>query len=244
MTPTADYIQGRIKYFNELCFGGELPEVQVELSRARSYLGRFERKIPEARFRGRKLRIPGMGTLHLGKPVDIIRISIAFDLSPEVQDDVIVHEMIHYWLSFKGIRDDSPHGRHFRAKMQEINANYGRHIVVRYKTAAKGGQEPAAATATSGKRSFYLCVSRLAGGEWGVTVCASTRIFYLKRELPRYYRLQSMEWYWSADQYFARFPRSNTPKIYKISQEELQLHLQGARRMAFKGRVFGPADEA
>ena len=114
-------------YWNSLCFGGELPEIEVKLSRAKSYLGRFELKYPTVRFLGRRIRVP------FSNPSSIIRISTAFNLSEDQQDDVILHEMIHYWLYFKGLQDRRPHGPHFRAKMKELNTRFGRHLVIRYK---------------------------------------------------------------------------------------------------------------
>lgn len=276
MTPDLEYIQKAFDRYNALCFRGELPGIRLELSRARTYLGRYEEKRPQVRFLGRRFSLPA------AEPQRLIRISTAFDLTPEQQDDVIIHEMIHYYLAWKGLADRVPHGPHFRQLMEAINSRFGRHIVVRYKmgapavgqqgasadgqTGAAGSQGTAgqqgaagsqgtagqqgaagsraggAAAPRAGRR--IICVSHLRSGETGVTVCATTRVFYLRRALPRAYNIKSSEWYSTADPFFARYPRSNTPKIYRISPEELSRHLQGAVRMAFKGRIFGPEETA
>ena len=276
MTPDLEYIQKAFDRYNALCFRGELPGIRLELSRARTYLGRYEEKRPQVRFLGRRFSLPA------AEPLRLIRISTAFDLTPEQQDDVIIHEMIHYYLAWKGLADRVPHGPHFRQLMEAINSRFGRHIVVRYKmgtpavgqqgasadgqTGAAGSQGTAgqqgtagsqgaagqqgaagsraggAATPRAGRR--IICVSHLRSGETGVTVCATTRVFYLRRALPRAYNIKSSEWYSTADPFFARYPRSNTPRIYRISPEELSRHLQGAVRMAFKGRIFGPEETA
>lgn len=288
MTPDLEYIQKAFDRYNALCFRGELPGIRLELSRARTYLGRYEEKRPQVRFLGRRFSLP------TAEPLRLIRISTAFDLTQEQQDDVIIHEMIHYYLAWKGLADRVPHGPHFRQLMEAINSRFGRHIVVRYKmgapavgqqgasadgqtgtagsqgaagqqgaagsqgtagqTGAAGSQGTAgqqgaagsraggAATPRAGRR--IICVSHLRSGETGVTVCATTRVFYLRRALPRAYNIKSSEWYSTADPFFARYPRSNTPKIYRISPEELSRHLQGAVRMAFKGRIFGPEGTA
>lgn len=264
MTPDLEYIQKAFDRYNALCFRGELPGIRLELSRARTYLGRYEEKRPQVRFLGRRFSLP------TAEPLRLIRISTTFDLTPEQQDDVIIHEMIHYYLAWKGLADRVPHGPHFRQLMEAINSRFGRHIVVRYKMGAPAvwqqgvsadgqtgtassqgtaGQQGAAgsraggaATPRAGRR--IICVSHLRSGETGVTVCATTRVFYLRRALPRAYNIKSSEWYSTADPFFARYPRSNTPKIYRISPEELSRHLQGAVRMAFKGRIFGPEGTA
>lgn len=288
MTPDLEYIQKAFDRYNALCFRGELPGIRLELSRARTYLGRYEEKRPQVRFLGRRFSLP------TAEPLRLIRISTAFDLTPEQQDDVIIHEMIHYYLAWKGLADRVPHGPHFRQLMEAINSRFGRHIVVRYKMGtpavgqqgasadwqtgtagsqgtagqqgaagsqgtagqqgtagsqgaagqqgAAGSRAGGAATPRAGRR--IICVSHLRSGETGVTVCATTRVFYLRRALPRAYNIKSSEWYSTADPFFARYPRSNTPKIYRISPEELSRHLQGAVRMAFKGRIFGPEETA
>lgn len=288
MTPDLEYIQKAFDRYNALCFRGELPGIRLELSRARTYLGRYEEKRPQVRFLGRRFSLPA------AEPQRLIRISSAFDLTPEQQDDVIIHEMIHYYLAWKGLADRVPHGPHFRQLMEAINSRFGRHIVVRYKMGAPAvGQQGASAdgqTGTAGSQGTagqlgaagsqgtagqqgaagsqgtagqqgaagsraggaaapragrrIICVSHLRSGETGVTVCATTRVFYLRRALPRAYNIKSSEWYSTADPFFARYPRSNTPKIYRISPEELSRHLQGAVRMAFKGRIFGPEGTA
>lgn len=276
MTPDLEYIQKAFDRYNALCFRGELPGIRLELSRARTYLGRYEEKRPQVRFLGRRFSLPA------AEPQRLIRISSAFDLTPEQQDDVIIHEMIHYYLAWKGLADRVPHGPHFRQLMEAINSRFGRHIVVRYKMGAPAvGQQGASAdgqTGTAGSQGTagqtgtassqgtagqqeaagsraggaaapragrrIICVSHLRSGETGVTVCATTRVFYLRRALPRAYNIKSSEWYSTADPFFARYPRSNTPKIYRISPEELSRHLQGAVRMAFKGRIFGPEETA
>ena len=276
MTPDLEYIQKAFDRYNALCFRGELPGIRLELSRARTYLGRYEEKRPQVRFLGRRFSLPA------AEPQRLIRISTAFDLTPEQQDDVIIHEMIHYYLAWKGLADRVPHGPHFRHLMEAINSRFGRHIVVRYKMGAPavgqqgvsadgqtgtagsqgtaGQQGAAGSQGTAGQQGAagsraggaaapragrrIICISHLRSGETGVTVCATTRVFYLRRALPRAYNIKSSEWYSTADPFFARYPRSNTPKIYRISPEELSRHLQGAVRMAFKGRIFGPEETA
>ena len=288
MTPDLEYIQKAFDRYNALCFRGELPGIRLELSRARTYLGRYEEKRPQVRFLGRRFSLPA------AEPQRLIRISAAFDLTPEQQDDVIIHEMIHYYLAWKDLAARVPHGPHFRQLMVAINSRFGRHIVVRYKmgapavgqqgASADGQQGTASSQGTAGQQGAagsqgtagqqgtassqgtavqqgtagsraggaaapragrrIICVSHLRSGETGVTVCATTRVFYLRRALPRAYNIKSSEWYSTADPFFARYPRSNTPKIYRISPEDLSRHLQGAVRMAFKGRIFGPEETA
>ena len=83
MTPDLEYIQKAFDRYNALCFRGELPGIRLELSRARTYLGRYEEKRPQVRFLGRRFSLPA------AEPQRLIRISSAFDLTPEQQDHIL-----------------------------------------------------------------------------------------------------------------------------------------------------------
>lgn len=212
------FIEESFSKFNDLCFEGKLPPIPIKLTRARTFLGKVS-YTGRRNLWGRKARNENY----------LLRISIAFDLAEEELEDVIIHEMIHYYIALNGLRDSSVHGNLFRQIMASINTQYGRHITVRHH--AKEGQlKPKPETA----RINYICVSLFKDGNIGVTSCARTRILELFKKLPRYFHLQEMNWYVTSDPFFNRFPRSITPKIYKITKEELSEHLTGASPIRFK----------
>lgn len=47
-----------------------------------------------------------------------------------------------------------------------------------------------------------------------------------------------MEWYLSGDPFFGRYPRSTTPKIYRIAEAELSEHLKDAVRLRCDGPSY------
>ena len=57
MRPTKEYIERKYEELNKLCFGGELPVVPIQMSRARTYLGQLGFK-----------RRPRLGELRLRTP--------------------------------------------------------------------------------------------------------------------------------------------------------------------------------
>jgi predicted SprT family Zn-dependent metalloprotease len=63
----------------------------------------------------------------------VLRINVKIDLPEEVVQDTILHEMIHYSIAVKQIRDTSAHGKLFRAEMARINAEGNRHIRISYR---------------------------------------------------------------------------------------------------------------
>jgi len=222
MTPTVEYVQTKIGEFNALVFSSCLPPIPVKLTRARSFLGKVQYK--------KKRNVFGKVS---GNTDFLMRISVMFDLSEKEQEDVILHEMIHYFIAFKGLKDTSSHGKLFRKYMEQINRDFGRNITVRHKT-LPGTVNPK----TMEVRPHYICISLLQNDSWGITVCAKSKIFELYRTLPRHYQIKQMSWYGSLDPFFNKYPRSKTPKVYKITQQELDDHLGTAQRMVCDGRTL------
>ena len=222
MIPTVTYVEDKIREFNALIFSSCLPPIPVKLSRARTFLGKVEYR--------KKKNVFGKFS---GNTDFLMRIITMFDLTEREQEDVVIHEMIHYYIAYKGLKDSSTHGKLFREWMDRINADYGRNITVRHKT-APGTVNPRSQEI----RPHYICVSLLQNGHWGVTVCAKTRIFELNRSIPKVYRVREIQWYGSLDPFFNRFPRSKTPKVYKTTREELDEHLKNAIRMVCDGRTL------
>ena len=204
MIATVPFIQDTFDRFNALCFDSSLPAVEIVLTRAGSFLGKMEYKSRRDFF--------GIITSHYDFRM---KISTGFDLPQDELEDVVIHEMIHYYIAFRNIRDTSAHGEAFRRMMDIINRKYGRHIRVRHQGASACG---------AGERENAVCVSTFADGKKGVTVCSYAKISELYRLLPKYYRIEKMEWYRSRDTFFNRFPRARTPKIYRITEEELSGH--------------------
>ena len=122
MIATLPYIEEKYRAFNKEVFGGELPAVRLELSRARSFLGALVSK-------RRRTWLFG--------PIEHydyrLRISTRFDLPETTLEDILLHEMIHYYIAVKNIRDTSAHGHAFRDLMKQINREYGRHISITYR---------------------------------------------------------------------------------------------------------------
>ena len=215
MIPDKGFIERSFAKFNEMCFAGELPPIEVKLTKARTFLGKVTYKGVRGIF-GRVTRYEDF----------CMRISTLFDLPENEWEDVVIHEMIHYFIARNCIRDTSTHGRVFRQMMAAINEKFGRNVGVRHHSA----QGQAMAGPVEKPRTNYLCISQLQDGGYGITVCAEEKVNYLRRALPRYFKIKSMTWYVSRDPFFNKYPRSRTPKIYKISPEDIEVHLKEIQR--------------
>ncbi len=217
MIATTGFVQKAFDRFNALCFEGSLPAVPIVLTRAGSFLGKMESRTRSDCF-GRTVSRCDFR----------LKISTGFDLPENELEDVVIHEMIHYYIYLNGIDDTSSHGKVFRSMMERINREYGRHLTISHH--GKAGQN---LVRVNRMTRHYFCITTFPDGVNGITVCASTRLVEIRRLILRHFRTDKLEFYVSMDPFFGRYPRSITPKLYKITDEELSEHLQNAQPIKF-----------
>jgi predicted SprT family Zn-dependent metalloprotease len=51
-----------------------------------------------------------------------------YDFTPKQFEDILVHEMIHYYLAYFGIDKSCSHGREFKKMAKRLNQAYGLNI--------------------------------------------------------------------------------------------------------------------
>ena len=90
MTATLPFIQQTFDTFNAQCFEGVLPPVPIILTKATSFLGKMEYRSVRGLF----------GLVSSNKDFRM-KISTSFDLPEEELEDVVLHEMIHYYIAVK-----------------------------------------------------------------------------------------------------------------------------------------------
>ena len=216
MTPTVEYLEERFDTFNRMCFDGALPRIPIKLSRARTFVGRLIYR-PVRDWRGRVVRREDF----------VLRISTYFDLPEAEIEDTLIHEMIHYWIAWKGIKDTSSHGKEFRRIMKEINALHGRHLTISHKST------PEEQDRDTRVRDHYFCVSQLADGRTALTVAAQPCIARIRRAFRWSPSIRSQTWYHSRDPWFNRYPHCRSPKIFPVDPAVLQPHLDAAELLIF-----------
>lgn len=221
MIPTLQFVKESFAQFNKEIFRSSLPEPRLSLTKARTFRGKMV-----------FTREPGCG---MRDRCDYeMRISVSFDLSREEWEDVVIHEMIHYYIRFNRIKDDSAHGPVFRRIMKEINTLHGRHITV----SARSTEEQRDADIRI--RAHYLCIAKLSDGRLGVAPVAKTRIFGLWNVIPKMPGVVAVSWVGSVDPWFNHFPRVMTPKLYIASEEDVRFHLRGGMPLEREGGCIRP----
>ena len=98
--------------FNHDYFGGKLPIPRVVIRHSYRTLGYFHCEIDEY---GNILS-------------PIIEMSDNYDYTESQFRDILVHEMIHYFLVFNGKDKKCRHGKEFKRMSKEFNSKYGMNI--------------------------------------------------------------------------------------------------------------------
>lgn len=228
MVASYDYIIQKFEEFNALIFDSELPTPIFLPSKARSYLGRYECDIRRRPF------------LQPERYNHRIRINTMMDLSENVIEDILIHEMIHYYISYKNLSDTSAHGQIFRSMMADINARFDRNITI----STQRTQEMA--KADTRLRRHYICAMTLPDGSRYFTPVTEQSMFKLWTMLPEAFKATEYGWYGSIDPFFNSYrklnaSRASSLRTYPIENAKLESFLAEAVRLKREGRHIIPA---
>ena len=209
MRPTVPYLLQRFTHFNNLCFKGMLRPLPIRLNNSVRTAGKMRTKAKQYS----------------------IEISTRLDLPAEEYDRTLVHEMIHYFIASNGMKDDAPHGRLFRAKMEELNQQYGLGITIRFTP-----EQEMLSQSTSVRR--IICVMQLCDGRTGLAVVARSRVFQLWNAYLSDPRIEYMQWYSSNCAFFQQFRTLRTAGYYIVDDEVVRGYLEGAIELVREGEVI------
>lgn len=155
-----------------------------------------------------------------------LRISKRFDFEESELQDTLIHEMIHYYISYNQLQDSSAHGQLFRQMMNEINAKFGRHVNISHRTSK---DERLQVIGSKPRPRVFAIIQMHDGTEYIKCVPRiKQRIETMHRWLSSAPEIKTIEWYFSIDPYFALFPTSMGRRVQKIDPAEVQLHLKNA----------------
>jgi predicted SprT family Zn-dependent metalloprotease len=217
MKATIPYVEKKFEEFNQLMFDGKLPKLPIELSDAKTFLGLCVYK--------KRRTILGRTECHDFK----LRISTRIDLVEAEVEDIIIHEMIHYYIGYNNLKDSSAHGRVFRHIMNTINEKFGRHIKISHKL-TKEEKEQLYDTKRRWRVVAYVTFN---DGRTGIKVLPRImpRIANYYNAVSRESSVESIELYMTNNPYFNRYPSSSAFRVHYIDKAEADKHLQGAEKM-------------
>lgn len=202
MRLTSTYLRKWFDYYNSKYFGYHLPDkVILRVSNSRTQLGRFS-CCSRRKWTGRKI-------------ISNCKISISeyYVLPEEEVHNILLHEMIHYYIAFSGMRDTSSHGKIFSELMNRINSLHGHSITV----SAKTNKWP---IAEKNKQPDYLVLAlTLKDGTYMLTVVNKKYLNTITERCKNLTEVTAFKWYISTDEYFAHFPTVRSLRGQKVSKE-------------------------
>lgn len=159
MIITIKEIKEQFDIWNKKAFNGELPTPQFELMQTKRMLGQFcPRKV-------------------MGKDTYKIRISVFYDRPFEYYVDTIVHEMLHFYIRYKGIKDTSSHGRVWKSMAANLSYKFG--LTITRTNPAGGGATDAVKEKRGGKQE-YVILTEMRYGKYGAAVVPPAKVSYFK----------------------------------------------------------------
>lgn len=105
MKLTVDYLIEKFNKYNIEYFDGVLPSIKIVINRTKNIFGQY--------------RYYRSSNEQPEKPI-CIAISKYYDRSELEIDTTLIHEMIHYYISFMGMKDTDSHGIIFSGMCKEI----------------------------------------------------------------------------------------------------------------------------
>lgn len=210
MKANLEFLENRFQLFNQTIFGNELPRPVMHISTARSFMGQFKvERVNSNPIRRRE-------TYHL-------TLSSRYDLEIEALEDIVIHEMIHFLIHYKKIKDSSSHGTQFRNLMTEINRKYGRHISVSHRCSKEELDSDQA------KSHSIVCLCTMTDGRKLVCRVSQSKVFEIHRAFLEWDKVAKEDWYWVYGSYFNRYRRVLTPRLFSVDDEGLGVIASGTR---------------
>lgn len=212
MKANLEFLKDRFHRYNHEIFSGKLPEPIFHVTAAGSFVGQYKVK-----------RVYGRHSLSEERHLTL---SDRYDL-PETQlEDIVIHEMIHYYIHHSKLRDTSSHGQIFRKMMHDINMRFRRHITVSHRCTKEEYESDTA------KVHSIICLCTMTDGRKLICKASQSKIFELHKAFQEWDKVAKEEWYWVYSSYFNRYRRVLTPKLFEVDTEGLNL-IESSTRLEF-----------
>lgn len=219
MRPTLDYIKEKFDYYNKLCFDGKLPMPPIKLNLRYGQMGVTRSRLVQTE----------TGKWH---NTDLsIEISIRQDLPEEEYIDTLVHEMIHYYLAYNDVFDDSPHGTAFRQKMQQITKEYGVKVTIAFDPSDEY-------LVNTVSHTRYVCVAEFNDERMGLAVVAKNKLFELWRLMQHIANTKNIRWFVSNRAIFRKYPVLVSPRLIIEDADKIHHYLTGAKELQNDGKTI------
>ncbi len=210
MIVTVAWMATHFDRFNAEYFDARLPRPEFVLSRARTRLGQMSCK-----------RAVRWGRTHL---YDFrIAMTTYYDMTERQAQNVLLHEMIHYVITYTGLKDTSSHGIVFRGMADNLNRKYGWDI--RTMTSTRGWKVSGAVREQrqpSVKRPVLVLAVCMADGKYFLSRVNPRYAHSLTTRLKSAAEVSSYHWYTTEDTYFDSYPEVRSLRGRRISRSDFE----------------------
>ncbi len=198
---TKGHLETWFTQFNRDYFEAKLPQPKLALSHSKTQLGAMRFK--------KCIKMGKMETFDHS-----IRVSIMFKQDELGYKNVLLHEMIHYYIAYNNIQDTSPHGVVFRKMMNQLNSEYGWSMKV-----SESGKALQVAQERLPRSEFLVLALVLSNGKRFLSVVTPASFRKLNQQVKRVKELESYGWYVSSDVYFNAYPRVRTLRGVEVTPD-------------------------
>lgn len=209
MKATLKFLQDSFNKFNREIFNDRLPDPLMHISSARSFMGQF-----------RAERVTG---ILRSKRKYHLTLSNRYDLEEKILEDIVIHEMIHFIISYDRRKDSSAHGPVFKSLMNEINRVHRRNVTVSHHCTK------AQLDSDTSKAHSIICVCTLTDGRKLISRVSQSKVFEIHKAFQDWDKVVAEEWFWVYGSYFNRYRRVLTPRLFEVDQEGLEIIESGTR---------------
>ena len=208
MVVTIDWMKKSFEHFNKDYFRNTLPTPAFSLSRGHYRQGRFCYKavIKNGVMERRDYKIA---------------ISTFYEMSERQACNILLHEMIHYYILYHGLKDNQPHGRVFHSMADALNNKFGWNITATLDMAFAGYK-----VSEETKRrcthmlSFYVLAMETVEESYVLSVVSPSCVNQISKLLKKAPKIRHHVWYHSHDPFFLNFPKIRKRLVgMRVSQE-------------------------
>ena len=199
MEITVAYLQETFRKYNEEIFGNALPMPNLRVSNAKRRLGSMHCRIQK--------------TWRKTHRSFTIVVSNYYDVPLSLIEDTLIHEMIHYEIAYKKLKDTSAHGTLFRQRMDEINHKHHRNITISKRMTDYAPRK------NDQTETYLVLAIEMKDGSHLLSSVAGTVLADLERQIKRVEKISNFCWYVTQDAYFRNFPKVRTLRARSVSTE-------------------------
>ena len=134
-----------------------------------------------------------------------IGMSTHYQFTERQAQNILLHEMIHFYIAFKNIKDKSAHGPVFKRLMNQLNQEFGWELTVSVNTKDyKTNETASSAKAKKIKERLILAIEQ-SDGTCFLSVVNPRYAFKIQNELKQTTLNLKYSWYKSSDERFSHF---------------------------------------